>query len=991
MNRIPAIILALLFFWLSLPVSAASDLTPDKEYYGFKLIEKRQITDVNATAYLFEHSISGARLFKMAVMDDNKLFSITFRTPPTDNSGIAHILEHAVLHGSKNFPVKDAGPILDKTSLKTFLNAMTSFDFTSFPVASRNDDDFKNLMHVYLDAAFYPLIYQNPMILLQEGWHYEINPQDASLVYNGVVYNEMKENFSPERMLTSATYHALFPDNHYRFESGGIPSDIPTVTQARLEAFHRKHYVPNNSLIFIYGNGDTLAELKFIHENYLTNFREKGERTTFPLQRPLTKAQLVSERYPSAATSDDQTQLAYAVAINRPTREDALALDVLSIALLESATSPLRKALMSAGIGQDYDTLLNHNLQSVFSLIAKNARSGDRDRFIQVVERTLKGLVKNGFDRTLTENAIDKLEFQLREADYEQKGLYYAFKVNMDWLYSDNPFRRLTYASEIESIRRKIRNGYLQQLTRQYLLDNPHKAIISMAPDKDLLLKIEGEEKKRLAAIRKNLTDDEFKTITQEAQALKVYQTTPDKPEDVATIPQLSRRQLDKNAVFYEARRDRLRDMDLLYYPAALNQIVYLNLYFNAQTVLPDQAAYLALLSYLLGQTATARHTYDQLSAKVNAQAVELEGSLLVLRPEAQPTEPLPYFVLSAKVLRRKLPLLLATAREILCQSRFTDSARLRTLLQRHRAQLQAQIRNDPREFAINRLDSRFTNNAKFREDVRGFSYYQFIDHLVKNFDRENVKLSRTLKILTKQLFNRGNLLAAVAASEDEYASARDNLDMFAKQLPKVNPQRYQFRYQLTAENEAIVGPTQVQNVIQGGSFRKLGYPYNGKLLVLGRLLDTDYMQKNVRAIGGAYAVDVDFGTDGVFFLASGRDPNLSATLERYRAIPSYLASLSLSDRELDGLIISTIATLDAPRTPRAGAIKAFENALKGRTRSIVQKERDEVLTTDLQDLKSQAEMIKKVLDEQNIFVYGGDQAIRGEKGVFKSIHRLDL
>ncbi len=454
--------------------------------HGFKLEQKQFVKELDGECYLFRHLKSGARLLKVVSKDDNKVFSVAFKTPPPDDTGIPHIMEHSVLNGSENFPVKSPFDVLSQGSLNTFLNAMTSSDFTIYPVASRNDKDFSNLMHVYLDAAFKPLIYKDPKILQQEGWHYELESPEGPLVYKGVVYNEMKGAFSsPEQQLGLLMDKALFPENQYGHSSGGYPDAIPQLTLEQFRAFHRKYYHPANSYIYLYGNGDTEKELAFINKNYLAGIDKIEVDSRIPIQKPLAKPVLLHGQYgiPEGAATDKKTYIARGSVFGLNTdQEFNIALDILAEALVNHQAAPLRLALQQAGIGRDVSANADTIQQPVFAITVTNAEAKDLEKFDQVYRDTLKEIVAHGFDRTTLEGIINRQEFQLREGRGAFTGVMGAMMAAGGWMFGENPFITLSFNKELAAIRARLDQKYFEHLIEKVLLNNPHVCTVVMEP-----------------------------------------------------------------------------------------------------------------------------------------------------------------------------------------------------------------------------------------------------------------------------------------------------------------------------------------------------------------------------------------------------------------------------------------------------------------------------------------------------------------------------
>ena len=471
-------------------------------YNGFILVREENIKEVNSIARIFEHEKTGARLLHMENDDTNKVFSIGFKTPPEDSTGVMHILEHSVLCGSRKFPTKEPFVELVKGSLNTFLNAMTFSDKTIYPIASQNEKDFFNLMDVYLDAVFYPNIYKTKEILMQEGWHYDLEKKEDELTYKGVVYNEMKGAFSsPEGILMRKIQETLFPDNTYSNESGGDPKYIPDLTYEQFIDTHKKYYHPSNSYIFLYGDMNLEKCLKFINEEYLADFDRKEIDAEIKPQEKYNSIKDVEYIYSISEEDDDseKTFLALNYVTGRSTDEEVyMDLNLLEYILLEAEGAPLKKALLDAEIGKDvFGSFDGGILQPVFSIIAKNSDVSKKEEFRKVVYDTLNDIVKNGIDKKLIEGCINAFEFRLREADTGgyPKGLVYYMNAMDSWLYGGDPLMHIKYEHAIENVKKSLNTNHFEELIKKYMLDNTHASLLTLKPEKGLALREENELK----------------------------------------------------------------------------------------------------------------------------------------------------------------------------------------------------------------------------------------------------------------------------------------------------------------------------------------------------------------------------------------------------------------------------------------------------------------------------------------------------------------
>ena len=480
-----------------------------RELQAYELVESRKIKDIQSEGILLRHKKTGARVALLSNDDENKVFAVGFRTPPENSTGVPHIIEHSVLCGSKEFPVKDPFVELVKGSLNTFLNAMTYSDKTVYPVASCNDKDFQNLMHVYLDAVFYPNIYQEKKIFMQEGWHYEMEDLDSPLTYNGVVYNEMKGAFSsPDEVNDREMMNSLFPDTIYGVESGGDPKVIPELTYEQFLDFHRRYYHPSNSYIYLYGNMDMAEKLEWIDEHYLSKFDRLEIDSTIKMQKAFDKPVTIHKEYPimEGESLDNNTYLSYNIVVGTALdKELCFAMQILENALGSASAAPLKLALIHKNIGTEvYTEYSNGIYQPIFSIVAKNANENQKDEFVATIEDELKRLVKEGIDKKSLLAGLNYYEFKYREADFGSypKGLMYGIWMLESWLYNDNmPFDMLETVEVLKDLKAKIDTDYFEQLIEKYLIQNNHKSILVVSPKEGLTAKTEQELAEKTAGI----------------------------------------------------------------------------------------------------------------------------------------------------------------------------------------------------------------------------------------------------------------------------------------------------------------------------------------------------------------------------------------------------------------------------------------------------------------------------------------------------------
>lgn len=966
------------------------------QLHGFTLLQENNVTELNGTATLYKHEKSGARLLHLGNDDDNKVFSIFFRTPPPDSTGVAHILEHSVLCGSKKFPCKEPFVELMKGSLNTFLNAFTFSDKTGYPVASRNEKDFSNLMDVYLDAVFYPNIYDRPEIFRQEGWHYSLPDKEADLLYNGVVYNEMKGAFSsPEQILYRKIEQSLFPDTPYGVEAGGDPDDIPALSYEQFLDFHKTYYHPANSYIFLYGNGDIKRQLAFLNDSYLDTFSRLATDSAIPLQAPFAKLQHLTDSYP-VGDDEDPTEKAF-FAMNFATAEvtDAetvLGLTMLNRILLQTAASPLKKALIDAGIGKDvtghFDTDIR---QPVLSVIAKHADSSQKPEFVNCIRKTLKKEIENGLSEKLVDASINNIEFQLREADYHSfpKGLVYAIQCMSTWLYDGDPLSPLRYEQHIAAIKTKAKNGYFEKLIRTMLLDNPHASLVTLLPEQGLNSKKETKLKKKLTTLKAQFSLQDLDNLVITTKNLGEYQQAADTPQDLATIPLL-----ELSDINTKAEQLPLDEKDgavtTLFHPIFTHDISYVDLYFDTASVPEKHIPYLALLDQVMGRMNTSKYDYISLSNELNIHLGDISFSAHCFSEYKNRDIYHPKFIVSAKALTTKTAKMKGLIEEVILHSDFTDKRRLQEIVREMRSHLEMQIMQSGHIYARRRIASYLTARGYFQEQLSGIAFYLFIKDLDDNFSEKAETIVENLRQTAELVFHRRNALISITADQNDLERIDAGISGIINNCPDSTMAQVEQNIIPEVKNEGFIIPGQVQYVAKGTNLETDGFSaYDNRLLLLQTILGTDYLWNNVRVMGGAYGAAAKFLHDGTVFFSSYRDPNLTDTLKIYNAIPHFVRSFAPDEREMRKYIIGTIGRLDAPLTPSMKGESATADFISHIGQDDIQQERDDILSATSKDLTFFADPLEKAMAKGICCTIGSDAKIRENEELFDSVISL--
>lgn len=963
----------------------------------YEILDEHRVEDVQSDGFILRHKKSGARIAILSNNDDNKVFYIGFRTPPEDETGVPHIIEHTTLCGSKKFPVKDPFIELAKGSLNTFLNAMTYPDKTVYPVASCNDQDFKNLMDVYLDAVFNPNITKYEEIFKQEGWHYELTGKDDELKINGVVYNEMKGAYSsPDEVLSSQIYRSLFPDNTYSKDSGGNPEYIPKLTYEAYLDFYHKYYHPSNSYIYLYGDMDVVERLVWLDKEYLSLYDYKKVNSEINKQPAFDEIKNVEAQY--SITMDDSQENKTYLSYNRvvgDTLDEMLyqAFDVLDYALVSSPGAPVKQALIDAGIGDDvYGSYDAGILQPVFSFVAKNANASQADEFESIIENTLKEVVKTGINKEALLAGINSSEFKFREADFGQfpKGLLFGLNCLDSWLFDDmKPFIHLECLGTFAKLRKAVDTDYFEKLIQEYLLDNTHGSSVTVKPKRGLGNEREEALAKELSDYKASLSDEEIKKLIEDTEHLKKYQEEPSSDEDLRKLPMLTRADMKKNAMPFSNIEDELLDVKVVRHDIESNGIDYISFLFDAGDFAQSELGYLGFFTNALGLVSTERYSYTDLANATNIYTGGISTGT-ASHPDIKDRNNFVFkFEVKLKVLEKNLDKALELMEQMLLSSDFTDTKRLGELVAQIKARLQANLSSSGHLVAAMRSMSSFSRYALYQDELKGVAFYRSICHIEKELSESPKSVSDKLAAIAKKLFARNRMLISFTGNNEAYGNAKPSLEKVIAGFNKISAVGNQAEVHFNTAKEAFIDASQIQYVAKTGDFICEGYEYTGALRLLRIILSYDYLWINVRVKGGAYGCMNTFLRSGESYFVSYRDPNLSDTLDVYDRIPEYIKSFSPDERDMTKYIIGTFSALDTPMNPEAKGSRSLSAYLEGITYEQIQKERNEILNAQPEDIRRLADLVEAVLKKDSICVIGNENMIKESAGLFENVEKL--
>lgn len=963
----------------------------------YEILDEHRVEDVQSDGFILRHKKSGARIAVLSNNDDNKVFYIGFRTPPEDETGVPHIIEHTTLCGSKKFPVKDPFIELAKGSLNTFLNAMTYPDKTVYPVASCNDQDFKNLMDVYLDAVFNPNITKYEEIFKQEGWHYELTGKDDELKINGVVYNEMKGAYSsPDEVLSSQIYRSLFPDNTYSKDSGGNPEYIPKLTYEAYLDFYHKYYHPSNSYIYLYGDMDVVERLEWLDKEYLSLYDYKKVNSEINKQPAFDEIKNVEAQY--SITMDDSQENKTYLSYNRVVGDSLdemlyQAFDVLDYALVSSPGAPVKQALIDAGIGDDvYGSYDAGILQPVFSFVAKNANASQADEFESIIENTLKEVIKTGINKESLLAGINSSEFKFREADFGQfpKGLLFGLNCLDSWLFDDmKPFIHLECLGTFAKLRKAVDTDYFEKLIQEYLLDNTHGSSVTVKPKRGLGNEREEALAKELSDYKASLSDEEIKKLIEDTEHLKKYQEEPSSDEDLRKLPMLTRADMKKNAMPFSNIEDELLDVKVVRHDIESNGIDYISFLFDAGDFAQSELGYLGFFTNALGLVSTEKYSYTDLANATNIYTGGISTGT-ASHPDIKDRNNFVFkFEVKLKVLEKNLDKALELMEQMLLSSDFTDTKRLGELVAQIKARLQANLSSSGHLVAAMRSMSSFSRYALYQDELKGVAFYRSICCIEKELSESPKSVSDKLAAIAKKLFARNRMLISFTGNNEAYGNAKPSLEKVIAGFNKMSAVGNQAEVHFNTAKEAFIDASQIQYVAKTGDFICEGYEYTGALRLLRIILSYDYLWINVRVKGGAYGCMNTFLRSGESYFVSYRDPNLSDTLDVYDRIPEYIKNFSPDERDMTKYIIGTFSALDTPMNPEAKGSRSLSAYLEGITYEQIQKERNEILNAQPEDIRRLADLVEAVLKKDSICVIGNENMIKESAGLFENVEKL--
>ena len=963
----------------------------DKSIYS--LIKEEYIKELDIKAYHLEHIKSGAEVLCLKCKDDNKAFGAAFKTPPSDNTGVPHILEHGVLGGSRKYKTKEPFMNLAQSSMATFLNAATYPDKTVYPIASRNAEDFKNLADVYLDAVFYPDI-NNEKIFRQEAWRHDIAKKEDPIRYKGVVYSEMLGAMSsPIGQLFNEINKHLFKDTPYAYESGGLPENIPDLSFAEYKAFHKKYYHPSNARLYLYGDLDFAAFLDYLDKDYLSKFDKTDVNPQIPLQEPFAEPKSVKTKYSIGVNEDpqDKSYAALSLVLNTyKDYKDNMILNVLVDSLFNSQAGPIKTAIEEAHLAQDHFTFADLNKQNSLSVILINTNEEKAKQLKPLLEKTLKELVSEGIDRDLLLASLNRIEVSLRELNHSKNaGVAYLSKSLNSWLYGGDPIAALKYEDLINSLRNELDSSIWEDFIQEKLLDNPHKLEIIAEPVPGLAAKQQVETAKKLAEYKASLSNEELDALIAKNQELYKWQETPDSPELKASIPSLSLKDLDTKLPKLPNEVSKEGKATLLKHALATNGINYLLYSFSFKHIEQDDLYLVSILNTLLGKLATKNFSHQELSKELALVSSGL-GFRTRVATKLETNEPILRFEVSTKSLEADNSRLIDLITEVLKNTEFDNYERIKDILDAELVNYQEAIAGRGNTYGLTRVYSKFDLQSLLADKLAGIDYYFKLKDLLSNFEERKADLSQRLEDLSRKLFRTNNLIISLTASKEDMQVFSDTALEILDSLEDKAYEPAEYKLEDRPEREAICTTSNVNYVCQAYDYKELSHlDYEGSMVVMANMLSSDFMHNMIRAKGGAYGNAINVNRRGGIACTSYRDPNIKYSLDTYKILGDWLINNDFSKKDIEEYIIGSMNSFNPVLTPRRAGRMAYTRYLTGLTQAKVEQNLAEALATDETDLANYGQVLNEAMAKDTYVVIGNAEQIKEQKDLFTKIIEL--
>ena len=979
------------------------DLVPSK----YTLISKEEVPDCRGTGYLLKHKKSGARVAVISNSDPNKSFCITFRTPPKDDTGVAHILEHSVLCGSRKFRPKDPFMEMAKGSLNTYLNALTYPDKTCYPVASCNAQDFANLMDVYLDAVFYPAIYEHREIFMQEGWHYELEDAESDLELNGIVYSEMKGVFSsPEERLARRTMRELFPDNAYYYESGGDPAAIPNLTYEDFLEFHKKYYHPSNSYISLYGDLDVTERLEFLDREYLSAFDATLPAPCMTLQPPI--GERFSEGFYPLAEGDPEEDAAFInwafMLANSGEVKTNTALGLICQVLFDITGAPVKEALVKKGLGKEISFITEDEMIQPFGTLSiRNIDAAKLPEVKQTVIDTISRVAREGLNKRSLQSALTRMEFAFCEEDFGSmpKGLIYIFRSLSTWLYDEKAaFSGLIVRSLFDELRTLIDTDYYENLVREYMLDCKSSVWCVQKPKKGLDREEDAALTEELRKYKESLTQEEIERVVRTTESLKEYQQTPSTPEELLTVPMLRREDIERTGFLPLNEEFEVRGVPAILHETETNGIFYIDALFEVNGIKAEEAPYLGLMLRLLGNLDTKNFTYLELDNESGIHTGGIGASISTYTVSGT-DDYRPLFAMSGKAFAREASTLMSLISEVFLDTDFSSLSRVREVVGECITNMRGIFASSGHRVAMTAARAAVSSSDAFTSAISGRKYYELLCKLESATDEELRDAIETGRKALGMIIRKSGLTFNITATREIFdgldealGSYIDRIEGFGREHGATgegrDPQGRGPRYEIGSRQIAYKNAGDVNYVALAGIHECPSPEEAGHFCILASILSNEYLWNNIRVLGGAYGCGFSFRRQcGSIAFYSYRDPSIGETLETYKGAPDYIESFDVDEREMTKFIIGTIGILDTPMTPDMKGRFSISCYMSGVDGEWVQKRREAILDATCEDIRKLGKYVREVTELGNICVVGSEGDIEAEGSLFSEVKNL--
>lgn len=946
-----------------------------ENFKNYKTIEVADIGELNSKAYHLIHEKTKAEILYLQNDDEIKAFGVGFKTPPEDSTGVAHIVEHCVLSGSRKYRTKEPFMDLVNSSMQTFLNAMTFPDKTIYPVASRNLKDFYNLMDVYLDAVFYPRIYEVKEIFAQEGWHMELENPEGDIKYNGVVYNEMRGAYSdPDGQAQEHLASTLHPGSTYDHDSGGNPYEIVNLTYENFLNFHRAYYHPSNSYIFLYGDLDVEAALKYLDEEYLSAFEYQEPKSRIIMNEPIPEPTTVVKEYSIGEDEapEKRAYLSYGVSMGESKSTlDSFMQTLLADVILNSDSSILMDKLLESGIAEDYFATGSSGITQDMFIVAKNAKEEDLDRFTELIETELRRAVSEGIDADTVSATLTKIEFGLKELGIHRGVRLYIMALG-GWLYGGSPIESLKYLSSIDYVKENLDKGFIENYIEEKILNNPYKVKLLIKPVQGLFKKNDEELVQHLTEYKSKLSEEEIENLIGETAVLFNYQLSEDSKEDKATIPKLTLEDISPGVRELNIKSEEVGGMSFLHVDEFTDGIAYVDMAFELSSLTEEELPYGGLVLDLLTSLDTKNYDYKTLNNQIyiHSGGININSST----PENFNTgEFTPLTTVGTKALPDELSNALNLIEEVILNTKFEDVKRIKDMLTMEKSSIESDMEASGHHLVVAEISSMLKDSSNIKNIIDGRKYFLFLKKVLSTFDESSEEIINKLKDVYIKLFNK-SFTVSVAGENSWYEEVKS----WALELRDKLSENRDLLDVMRRENNslALINSSNVVYVGTGFNFKKLGYEYSGNMSILSQLLSGDYLHTNIRAKGGAYGSGIVINNSGTVATYSYRDPNLDNTMRVYHEIPDFIDGLNITDEDLLSYKIATMNQFDPPLIPtQYSSIALMRHFTKVKTSDIIRM-KEEALETTVSDLKNLSKMFKDGQNEEVRVVFGSNDII---------------